>query len=383
MRSQVYRIIPVVLLGALALTGCSGGDDPGDGKPAGAKEAWLQGNANDLQLDQAVAQLARKCMEGKGFSVHPADPTTGEQQVTNPDELIADPGPALDPAQAAANGYGFDPRGSESAEPEPGGSTPPGGGEPGEPGADPSGDPATPPGGGEGEGPADDGERFYTELTEAQQSEYWVALDGVDKNKFLNEYYEKNAGGDGEEPQLPTYEQVALADGTKRQYPTQGCQAEVNARVFTDGMASYLEKEHLAEESFATVISVDLEQGADMKALADKWSQCMAGKGFEGLSTPNDAYETASAYYWGGRGTENGESPAMPTGAALDEAKAKEVELAVAHAACDQETGYTTGRAALMKGALDAFVTAHDADLRAWDAYVTKALGTAQSLLGK
>lgn len=116
MRSRASRLMPVaILVGAFALTGCSG--DGGDGKaadePTGAKEAWLEGNRLDAELDQAVERLTRQCMEVKGFTVHPYGASENNLWVFNPEDLInpRTRGPKPTVEQARKNGYGFDPRG--------------------------------------------------------------------------------------------------------------------------------------------------------------------------------------------------------------------------------------------------------------------------------
>ncbi|GIG65965.1 hypothetical protein Pen01_22600 [Phytomonospora endophytica] len=386
----MYRLLPVVLIGALALVGCSG-DDGGDGKPTGAKEAWLEGNKSDAELDQVIARLTRQCMEGKGFTVHPdGGMVGGEQWVFNPDEIITENQgmtPTLEEAQK--NGYGMDPRG-----PGPGGE--PSEGESEAPTDDPSGDASGLPGGPEEE--YDDS--FYTKLTDEERDAYYIALEGVNKEKLWEEYYkemeEKGETDDMkmEEPEYPNHEKVTLPDGTTRQFPTQGCTAEVNTQVFPDGIGVYTEKEYYALDKFSILIWDELREGPDMQALNESWASCMTGRGFDDLESPDDAYEKANELYYGPSQvieSEDGGSATtyvgdpdefeMPTDEEMDEAKEKEIKLAVAHVECDQESGYSTGQAELMKGALDTYLVDYETELFGWYEYVTAALGTAQGLL--
>ncbi|HEY1175411.1 MAG TPA: hypothetical protein VGF17_04585 [Phytomonospora sp.] len=390
MRSRVYRLLPVVMIGALALTGCTG-DDGGDGKPTGAKEAWLEGNKSDAELDQVIARLTRQCMDGKGFTVHPDDGMTGgEQWVFNPDEIIAENRssiPSLEEAQK--NGYGMDPRG-----PGPGGE--PSEGESEAPIDEPSGDASGLPGGPEEE--YDDS--FYSKLTDEERDAYYVALEGVNKEKVWEEYWnDREEEADGtveakmEEPDFPNHEKITLPDGTTRQFPTQGCVSEVNAQVFPDGVGIYMEKEYYALDKFSTLIWDELREGPDMQALNESWASCMTGRGYDGLENPDDAYEKANEFYYGPSEvveTEDGITTTLPgdaeeyeepTDEEMDKAREKEIKLAVAHVECDQESGYSTGSAELMKGALDTYLVDYETELFGWYEYVTAALGTAQGLL--
>lgn len=387
MRSGFYRLLPVAVIGALALSGCGG--DAGDDKPTGAKEAWLEGNKADAELDQVVYRLTRQCMEGKGFTIHPdmgmeGDPT---QWVFNPDEIISESPSGDRPTaeEAAKNGYGLDPRG-----PGPGGTDGKTDEEPTDvPSDSASGDPGM-------EEEYDD--RFYSQLTDEERDAYYIALEGVNKEKIYQEQYEqqKEEGtlDDGkesyQEPDFPTHEKVTLPDGTTRQFPTVGCAAEVNKQVFPDGMGVYLEKEFYALDKFSMLIWTDLREGPDMAALDESWSLCMSGRGYESLETPDDAYNKAYEYYYGPMDvSEDGMSTTYPadeeftepTDEEMDKAKEKEIKLAVADVECDQETGYSTATADLMKGALDTYLVDYETELFGWYEFTKKALGTAQGLL--
>lgn len=389
MRSRFYRLVPVVMIGALAVSGCS--EDGGDDKPTGAKEAWLEGNKADAELDQVVYRLTRQCMEGKGFSIHPdmgmeGDPT---QWVFNPDDIINESpvGDRPTPEEAAKNGYGIDPRGAGPGGPD---SESESSEEPGDtPSDSASGDPGL-------EDEFDD--RFYEELTDEERDAYYVALEGVNKEKIYQEQYEQmeKDGTEDEkdsyvEPDFPTHEKITLPDGTTRQFPTVGCAAEVNKQVFPDGMGVYTEKEYYALDKFSTLIWTDLREGPDMTALDESWSLCMSGRGYDGLESPDDAYNKGYEYYYGPMDmSEDGMSTTYPAGdddyteptdEELDKAKEKEIKLAVADVECDQESGYSTSTADLMKGALDTYLVDYETELFGWYEYTKKALGTAQGLL--
>lgn len=385
MRSRVYRLLPVAMIGALALSGCSG-DDAGDGKPSGAKEAWLEGNKADAELDQVVYRLTRQCMEGKGFTIHPDMGMDGELWVFNPDDILSEYTTQLTLEEAQKNGFGADPRG-----PGPGGD--PGASGEAESAEGPSGDPSGDPG---LEQEYDD--RFYTELTDEQRDAYYVAMDGVNKEKVYEEHYKKlqEKGGDldkmemAEEPDFPNHEKVTLPDGTTRQYPTQGCSAEVNAQVFTDGMGVYLEKEYYAMNKFSTLIWEDLREGPEFQALNEAWSSCMTGRGFDGMESPEEAQQKAYELYYGESESIEGDDGAvattypgeeMPTEEEMDKAKEKEIKLAVAYVECDQEAGHSTGTAELMKAALDTYLVDYETELFNWYEFTKAALGKAQGLL--
>ncbi|MEV0646827.1 hypothetical protein AB0I28_16340 [Phytomonospora sp. NPDC050363] len=374
MRSRVYRLLPAVLIAALALSACGGDGD--DGKPSGAKEAWLEGNKADAELDQVIQRLTRQCMEAKGFSVHPDNGMGGEVWVFNPDEIIQNE-QALTLEGAQKNGYGMDPRGSSPDD---------------APSDDSSGD-AMP-----GEEEWDDS--FYTELSDDEREAYYIALEGVDKEKIYQEFYEnleEKSDGDPvkshEEPDFPNHEKITLPDGTTRQFPTQGCTAEVNAQIFPDGIAVYLEKEYYALDKFSSLIWEELREGADMQALDVSWSTCMSGRGYEGLESPDEAWEKANELYYGPMTVEEdgeGNSTAiavgedefeMPTDEEMDVAREKEIKLAVAHVECDQESGHSTGATELMKGALDTYLVDYETELFGWYEYVKAALVTAQGQL--
>jgi len=388
MRSRFYRLLPVVMIGALAVSGCSG--DSGDDKPTGAKEAWLEGNKADAELDQVVYRLTRQCMEGKGFSIHPdmgmeGDPT---QWVFNPDDIVNESasGDRPTPEEAAKRGYGLDPRGPGPGEPDPessgDGSDVPSDSASGDPGME-----------------SDYDDRFYSELTDEERDAYFIALEGVNKEKIYEEQYEQmkgegKLGGEGpdsyQEPDFPTHEKITLPDGTTRQFPTVGCAAEVNKQVFPDGMGVYTEKEYYALDKFSTMIWTDLREGPDMSALDESWSLCMSGRGFEGLESPEDAYNKGYEYYYGPMEiSEDGMSTTYPaegeytepTEEEMDKAKEKEIKLAVADVECDQETGHATATAELMKSALDTYLVDYETELFGWYEYTKKALGAAQGLL--
>lgn len=378
MRSRALRLMPVaVLAGAFTLTGCGGGDEAGD-KPTGAKEAWLEGNKLDAELDQTVERLTRQCMEAKGFTVHPYGGIDGEMWVFNPEEIISSEamGPKLTLESARKEGYGFDPR-IERGEDDPvegaSGAPDPGGSASAEPGGDP--------------------DAFYG-LPEEEQERYFIALEGVDRNKIMQEQADGGASTEvsrpGEvfdEPDFPTFEKIVLPDGSKRQYPTQGCSAEVNAKVFSGGMADYLETEFYALDKFGSVVWKDVAETAEMQALNTAWSDCMNGRGFDGLAAPEDAYERASGYYWGEMVSDGSdgatvyEEPEPKSDAELDEAREKEIKLAVAHAECATETSYEDGHSRLLKGALDTYLVDQETRLFHWYEYVKASLVTAQNLL--
>ncbi|GLZ76548.1 hypothetical protein Afil01_13550 [Actinorhabdospora filicis] len=393
MRSRAHRLMPVmVLAGAFALAGCSGGD--ADDKPTGAKEAWLEGNKLDAELDQTVTRLVRQCMEGKGFTVHPYTGSDGEMWVFNPEEIISpeQQGPKLTVEEAQKNGYGMDPRGikgpgtegegpsdGSSSEPEVSGSDMPMPSESGE----------ALPGGG-------DPNAFYN-LPEADQDRYWVAMEGVNRSKIQEEDWKQRekdgaisieSKNDYQEPDYPTFEKIVLPDGSKRQYPTQGCAAEVNAKIFKDGMGDYLETEYYALDKFSKVIWEELAETAEMQALDVQWADCMAGRGFDGLAKPEDAYQKASELYWGKSGdsgdgltTVHPIEPEQKSDDELDKAREKEIKLAVAHAECSTETGYDDARSQLLKGALDTYLVDQETRLFHWYEYVKASLSAAQDLL--
>lgn len=389
MRSRLYRLAPVVMIGALAVSGCGG--DSGDEKPTGAKEAWLEGNKADAELDQVVYRLTRQCMEGKGFTIHPDQGMEGDptQWVFNPEDVIKESpvGDRPTAEDAATKGYGLDPRGSG-----PNGSDGESSEEPGDfPSDSASGEP----------GPEEEyDDRFYTELTDEERDAYFIALEGVNKEKIYEEYWkEKQEKGELEggkdtfvEPDFPNHEKITLPDGTTRQFPTLGCTADVNKQVFPDGMGVYTEKEFYALDKFSTLIWTDLREGPDMSALNESWSLCMSGRGYDGLESPEDAYNKAYEYYYGPMETsEDGSGVATtlpaeddytePTDEEMDKAREKEIKLAVADLECDQETGLTTSTADLMKGALDTYLVDYETELFDWYEYTKKALGTAQGLL--
>lgn len=392
MRSRVGRLMPVmVLAGAVALAGCSGGD--ADDKPTGAKEAWLEGNKLDAELDQTVTRLVRQCMEAKGFTVHPFGGTDGELWVFNPEEIISpeQQGPRLTVEEAQKNGYGMDPRGQRGKGPEGEGPTDSASSEPEISGSDgpmPGESGEILPGG-------EDPSAFYN-LPEADQDKYYIALEGVNRQKIQEEDWKKReqdgtaaieSKRDYEEPDYPTFEKIVLPDGTKRQYPTQGCAAEVNAKIFADGMGDYLETEYYALDKFSMVIWQELSETAEMQALDASWADCMAGRGFDGLAKPDDAYQKASELYWG-KPTETDDGmkivesqPEQKSDEELDKAREKEISLAVAHAECAAETGYDEARTQMLKGALDTYLVDQEARLFHWYEYVKASLSTAQDLL--
>ncbi len=133
--------------------------------------------------------------------------------------------------------------------------------------------------------------------------------------------------------------------------PEDGCVGPAMPRSLLDDPTL----EHWLEASADIEARVD-----DDAAVADArvaWSDCMAGAGFAGLSSPDQARAEA----WEAAGLEGGS-------AADPEALAAERTLATADLGCDEEAGYTHTREATVERLQTAFVDEHRAELEAWRA---------------
>jgi hypothetical protein len=189
------------------------------------------------------------------------------------------------------------------------------------------------------------------------------------------------AGADAAFLALPAVERdrylAALGAPSARQLPgggavetrRGGCEEEVLTAVYGD------------PGRYWTLVSVVFDQPTKVRAATDgdprvtaaiaSWSACMRDAGHPELASPDDAERTATGYYWPRGG------PALP----VEEAKRREVALAIADAGCSARTRMDATRQAVWRERDAQYLRAHEAELVAWRDLARAGLTAAQRLL--
>ncbi len=284
----------------LLVTSVACGNDAGDDSPGpapGSAEQGIPRSGSDkygralaalnsaarvaADLTNTQTRLRERCVTKKGFTVHPL---TGQAEPIT----ITPPAPLVESHDAARkHGYGL--------------SNPPNQGSP--PDKTATADP-------------------FSKLPQAEQDRYREAMSGPRSQAA-------GIPGPNGSIHLKTKDEdeFPLPDGTKAYRARQGCEGEVSRAVLLD-FPRYAWLERVAVYSLQDEVYKNAMNAPEPKTARAAWESCMAGKGYPGMTESETARKKADAIYASG----------LPE----PQARGQEVALAVAHATCDQETGFET-----------------------------------------
>jgi hypothetical protein len=330
-RVAVLWLAPLLVIAAA----CSGtaGDSPG--AAPGSAEPGIPRSGSDkygralaalnsaaeiaADLTNTQTRLRERCMTKKGFTVHPL---TGQEEP----RTIVPPAPLVESVDAARKqGYGL--------------SNPPT-----QPGKTGTADP-------------------FSQLPQAEQDRYREAMSGP-------RLATAGIPGPNGSIHLKTKDEdeFPLPDGTKAYRARQGCEGEVSRAVLLD-FPRYAWLERVALYGLQDEVYKNAMNAPEPKTARAAWENCMAGKGYPGMTESETAHKKAESFYATG----------LPESSAHDQ----EIALAVAHATCDQETGFETKKLQSWQREYVRYLEAHETDLVAWHEYVKEALGRAQRMLSE
>ena len=160
-------------------------------------------------------------------------------------------------------------------------------------------------------------------------------------------------------------DEFVLPDGTRVYRPRQGCEGEVSRAVLVD-FPRYAWLERVALYGLQDEVHRNAMNAPEPRTARAEWESCMAGKGYPGMTESETARRKAKSFYLSG-------TPAT--------ARNQEIELAVAHATCDSETGFEATKLEAWQREYVRYVETHETDLVAWHEYVRDALARAQRML--
>jgi hypothetical protein len=220
---------------AALLAGCGGGVDQGTAA-SNAKRALESIKSQRSELGPLENQLVDRCLDSKGFTVHPpSPPVTDDVAPRNNKDLVA---PSIQFAKT--KGYGSDPRDRRKPDDQPARTAE---------------------------------ERAYDALPQRTRDAMGVALFGDDSKMISVEI-----NGD------------TVATGST------GCLTEVRTRLY-GSIKEYLRFSEIAANQINNLSSTGVTQDPSWVAEQKKWSQCMATAGFAGVPETQAAQKKARDQY--------------------------------------------------------------------------------------
>lgn len=298
MRKTSHLLFSAWVIGALALTGCSNGDNTAKNSSdedygplynylstMDVGQEWTQEDYDKQNIKRE--ELIAECMAKEGFEYTP-DTNNGGVIMSSDDHA----GPEWGSLEFAEQyGYGF----------------------------------FTSPGQENIENPqeyVDLNENYVNALSESEQKAYSDTLHGP----------------------MPSEEEMKAMEDESWEYDwsTAGCYGWAQHKVETDTSAEAWEDPEFVDLfSAMTMLFEETEKDPEIQALNQKWSSCMADAGYPGIASKNRAYEVImneqNELYSGGG--EDGKD-VEPDQAKLDELKKKEIDVAVADWKCADGMDY-------------------------------------------
>lgn len=201
----------------------------------------------------------------------------------------------------------------------------------------------------------------FNQLPQAEQDRYHEAMSGPQEETTAV------PGANGAiHMKTRDEDEFVLPDGTKVYRARQGCEGEVSRAVLVD-FPRYAWLERVALYGLQDEVHRNAMNAPEPRMTRAEWESCMAGKGYPGMTESETARRKAKSYYASG----------MPEA----KARSQEIELAVAHATCDSETGFEATKLEAWQREYVRYLEAHETDLVAWHEYVRDALTRAQRML--
>ncbi len=337
--ARTRSLVALIAAATLALTGCGGGGDTGDGKldyddsPLSRylSEVFSGGLSPDAtpeeqqqfwaEQQRKIEELVAKCMTAEGFEYVPNNPTVDtpipaeEENMWRPDE------------RDWVEKYGYGAVNNPWQEQN--------GGEP-----MPMPEPSMAP---------DPNGEYVESLTEAEQQAYYEALYGkpVEPQPGEEEDYEYN-------------------------WENGGCYGRAQHEVSGDNPWDMKENKPIMEaiQKFYETMSSNPE----FAKLDADWSACMAEAGFDGFKVQQDAadsiYELINKYWEGVPQTDGEQDPTLGTMKDPEFAKIaeQEIPLALADLGCREKTDYRQQQLKIQFAAEEQFIADHKEELDAMKA---------------
>ncbi len=336
------RSVPLVaaVAVALALTGC-GADAASDADRAALAETLANSFAARTDLDKLTERLARTCMEKQGFMVHPTPPAeSGEvmKPYQSPNiEVAMEARHIVREDRLAEIGYGLSPREMLGFDPNAGAGTP---------------------------------RSAFDRLSADEQDRYWTAYQG-----YAPDEVDSTVARDGDDTpvKLPNHEIFTLPDGAQVSYPTKGCVAETQQRIFDGKLREFTELGHYARDGIGKAAIGDVRTDPAVRAKDAEWASCMQTKGFDGLTEPTEARNRASSSY--------GAEIFGPDSPGFAEKKKQEIAIATADVACNHQVQLDEARVSIFWRNVARFYTDRETQVAAWSDLVTAARARAQQML--
>jgi hypothetical protein len=162
-----------------------------------------------------------------------------------------------------------------------------------------------------------------------------------------------------------------MPDGSKKFVYKQGCQPDMDRAVLGD-VKRYIELRYAGSSGLDKAVYQAAQNDPEVAAARSAWAACMSGKGYPGMPDPVEAAKKAEYFY---------QNVDQRNPDAMRQAKDKEVAQAVAHAECAAQTKVEEQLQAAWRKDYASYLTAHEADLVAWQEFAKGALTKAQQLL--
>lgn len=334
---MVRRFSALIAMLVMSLTACSDSErDSGD-----LQASWNAATAANQELQGTLERLYRSCMEEQGFDVHPED--LGYWEATHyATDYFDDQHQRMFPDKDAAQSAGF------AASPE----------EQIEQALNPA----------EGDRPVpvvgDAAESPFDMLPYAERSAYNAALLGWS-------YAEAELGGDDR----PFEETVVLPNGYEVHFPIEGCKSEVHEQVFDGEVARFFELQAYVLDGWAIYLDQQVWADESMIEAESQWLACMTLGGYDQLDELRNIVEVARAIW--SKDAYEGEL----SGQEWDEMKQREIELALVHLDCVEESEVDVVLTELVERYSDQYLHEQETEFYAWEKFVAEAEARAQDLL--
>ncbi|QSB04179.1 hypothetical protein [Natronoglycomyces albus] len=352
-----------LLVAAVVITSACTSDAPTEGEDKASQLADSV-DATDKQLegiDHAIELVVRRCMEDRGFEVHTPIGSYSDGEMYGTPEFSEPKPPTMAEAQERGFGYGVE---------------------------------FGPENGGESEvGTANDQEddSAWYDLTIEEQTEYGEILTYghfFDRDEFGLEELKEKYFPDGDAPDhfgwglIPdeiaelresTGETYTFPDGTETKFFPESCRFWAEEQVTGDPYL-YHEYQHTTVFGLQTSVFEDAMQREEPVAARGAWAACMADAGYEHLTEASDLWHELYAVIW--HDELDRDDPAQ-----TEAAHESERALAIAHASCEEETGFWQAKSDAWDAALADYLVEHEDEVYAWFDFVEAAEERAAELL--